>query len=177
MTAAEFENIYHKLKHRVYNTVLSYLQQTEDAEEITTDVFLEVYEHAHQFKGESAIETWVYRIAINKSLDFIKYKKRQKRFAILSSLFEPNSGKILHDQPTFEHPGIQLENKEKGKYLFKAIDKLPAQQKTAFILVQIEGLSYKQVSEIMGNSVSASDSLVQRAKQNLRKELGKFYRN
>ena len=176
MTQTEFEKIYHKLKHRVYNTVLSYLQQAEEAEEVTQDVFMEVFEHGDDFKGEAAIQTWVYRIAINKSIDFIKYKSRKKRFAFMTQLFEPESGELLHDMPNFEHPGFAIENKEKGVILFKAIEKLPEQQKTAFILSQVEGLSYKEISEVMEKQSGAIDSLIQRAKQNLRKELQNYFR-
>jgi RNA polymerase sigma-70 factor (ECF subfamily) len=81
MSSEELEHIYFQYNKRVYNTVLSYVQNIEDAEEITQDVFLEVYRSSENFKGESSLSTWIYRIAINKCLDFIKYKNRKKRFA------------------------------------------------------------------------------------------------
>jgi RNA polymerase sigma factor (sigma-70 family) len=66
-------------KDLVYNLALSYVQNSEDAEEITQDVFIAVYQSISSFKAQANIKTWIYRIAINKSLDFIKAKKRQKR--------------------------------------------------------------------------------------------------
>jgi len=177
MDNATFESIYNRYSSRVYNTVLSYLQQPQDAEEVTQDVFIEVYRSAEQFKGEAAISTWIYRIAVNKSLDFIRHRSRKKRFAFLSSIFQSETGELQHDRPHFDHPGMQLENKEKGRMLFAALDRLPETQKTAFILFQIEGLSYKEIAEVMQQTESGVESLLHRARSSLRKHLEGFYKN
>jgi RNA polymerase sigma factor (sigma-70 family) len=169
-----FSEVYESLKHRVYNTVLSYLQSVEDAEEITQDVFLEVYKNIENYREEAKISTWVYRIAVNKSLDFLRYKNRQKRFAFLTNLFQEDSNELAHDAPNFVHPGIILENKEKSVYLFKALNQIPEAQKTAFILIFIEQLSYQEAAEVMDSSLKGVESLVQRAKKNLRLKLSNF---
>lgn len=176
MSPKELEHIYRQYNKRVYNTVLSYVQNIEDAEEITQDVFLEVYRSSENFKGDSSLSTWMYRIAINKCLDFIKYKNRKKRFAFISQLFDTQSGELLHDKADFFHPGVRMENKEKSVYIFKAIQKLPQNQKTAFILSKLEGLSYSEISEVMQNSIPSVESLLFRAKLNLRNFLDKMYR-
>jgi RNA polymerase sigma-70 factor (ECF subfamily) len=176
MSPIELEHIYKQYNKRVYNTILSYVQNIEDAEEITQDVFLEVYRSSEKFKGESSLITWIYRIAKNKCLDFIKYKNRKKRFAFISQLFDAHSGELIHDKADFFHPGVNMENKEKSAFLFKAIHNLPKNQKTAFILSQLEGLSYAEISEVMLNSIPSVESLLFRAKQNLRKQLGKWYK-
>ncbi|MBY0433604.1 MAG: RNA polymerase sigma factor [Cyclobacteriaceae bacterium] len=169
-----FRELYDKYKSRVYNTAISYLQSVADAEEVTQDVFVEIFHSAAKFKGQSSVGTWVYRITVNKCLDYLRYRNRKKRMGFLASLFgESNELKV--DAPHFEHPGVLLENKEKSTYLFQAIDKLPEQQKSAFILSQIEELPQKEVAEVMQLSQKAVESLIQRAKGNLRKELEKFY--
>lgn len=165
----------HKHQDLVFNTVISIVQNSEDAQEITQDVFIEVFHSANKFRGDSKVSTWIYRIANNKSLDHLKKKKRKKRFAFMTSLFDPNSGRQLFDQPNFEHPGILLEQKENAKYLFAAIDNLPDKQKQAYILNKIEGVSNKEISDIMNMSISSIDSLLHRAKANLRLELEEFY--
>lgn len=170
-----FQEIYEKYKNKVFNTVISYLQNQEDAEEVTQDVFVEVHRSIQSFEGKSSLSTWIYRISINKSLDFIKSKNRKKRFAFMSSLFN-SAGDLQHDAPNFFHPGVILENKEKAAILFKAINSIPENQKTAFILSKVEGLSYVEISEVMQMSVSSVESLLFRAKQNLQKELAGFYR-
>src|ERR1043165_6209926 len=111
MDEGAFEKLYSRLKNRVYNTVLSYLQNREDAEEITQDVFIEAYRSFSTFKGEASADTWIYRIAVNKALDHLRYKNRKKRFAFMSSLFKQDSGELKYEPPGFDHPGLTLENK------------------------------------------------------------------
>jgi len=160
---------------KVFNTVLSFVQQVEDAEDICQEVFIEVYQSIDKFKNESKIYTWIYRIAVSKSLDHLKSKKRKKRFAFLQSLFGNEGISLAADKPHFDHPGVQLENKEHSKVLFYAISKLPEKQQTAFTLTKVEGLSYAEVSEIMEVSVSSVESLLFRANQNLRTLLENYY--
>jgi RNA polymerase sigma factor (sigma-70 family) len=159
----------------VFNTCLSYVLNTEDAEDITQEVFIEIYRSLDKFKQEANISTWIYRITVNKSLDFLRRKKSKKRFAFFSNLFHEETGEIIHEHADFEHPGVRLENKESSKYLFKVIETLPESQKTAFILFTIEELSQKEISAIMNMTPKAIESLIQRAKVSLRKKLEFYY--
>ena len=157
-------------KDLVYNLALSYVQNSEDAEEITQDVFIAVNQSISSFKAQANIKTWIYRIAINKSLDFIKAKKRQKRFSHLTSIFFDNSSEIKYQESDFKHPGIVLEEKEAIMYLFKIINQLPDNQKTVLILSKIENKSQKEIAEIMNLSIKAVEALFQRAKKNIEKK-------
>lgn len=171
-----FRQLYEKTKSRVFNTALSYVRSREDAEEITQDVFVDVFRGAEGFRSEAGVTTWLYRMTINKSLDFLKHKKRRKRFAFLTSLFDAQTGATLYDPPDFVHPGVALENQENAAHLFKAIDTLPDKQKTAYILTRIEGLSHSEAAEVMMTSVGGIESLLQRATVNLKKQLAGCYR-
>lgn len=173
--SASFKKLFEEFKDRVYNTALSYLQNAEEAEEITQDVFVEIFHSSKKFKGESSVSTWIYRIAVNKSLDQLRHRKRKKRFAYIASLFSSETGELRFDKPNFEHPGVVLENKENSKTIFKAIQKLPESQQTAFLLSFVEGLPRQEVAEVMNTSLKAVESLLHRAKQNLRNELDSFY--
>ena len=165
-----FQVLYGSYSSRVYNTALSYLQNAEDAEEITQDVFLEIHRSAGKFEERSSVSTWIYRIAVSKSLDKLKHRKRKKRAAILLRIFGP-TGEIEHDVPNFDHPGVLLERKEEARLLFQAIDQLPEKQKAAYVLTYAEALPTKEVAEILQLSTKAVESLLQRAKVNLRKYL------
>ncbi len=177
-TASEkaFRDFIKEHQPRVYNTALNILQNTEDAEEITQDVFVEAFNKAHTFKGESQVSTWLYRITTNKCIDHLRSKKRKKRFAFLTQLFH-ESGEPISDASDFVHPGIVAENREKAAILYKAIDQLPETQKVAFLLSETDGLSYAEISEIVGTSVSSIESLLFRARKNLRKILADVYKN
>jgi len=170
-----FKTIVETWQNMVYNTALGILQNEEDAEDTAQEVFIQVYESISSFKEESKFSTWLYRITISKSMDHIRKKKRKKRFAFIQSLYGKNDG-VMIDPPDFFHPGVSIEKKENATALFKAIEKLPGNQKTAFVLSRLEGLSYLQISEVMKLSDAAVDALLQRAKKNLQTNLKEYYK-
>lgn len=168
-----FRQIYDEYKQLVFNLALTYLFSIEDAEEVTQDVFVKVHQSLDKFKGNASPKTWVYRITVNQSLDFIKKKNSKKRFFIFGK--KSNSEYEYNNLPTFEHPGILLENKEKSKILFAAINTLTENQKTAFILSKMDGLSNPEISEVMELSIGAVESLLVRAKKALQEKLGEKF--
>ena len=169
-----FKTIVETWQGMIYNTALGILQNEEDAADVTQETFIQVFESVVSFKGDSKFSTWVYRIAVSKSLDLIRKKKRKKRFAFIQSLYGKND-KPLIDPPDFFHPGVSMENKENAAILFKAVEQLVPNQKTAFVLNKVEGLSYNEIGEVMKITESAVDALLHRAKVNLRKILKEYY--
>lgn len=167
----QFINTY---KARIYNTVLGMVHNAEDAEELAQDVFIKALETLENFKGDAKLSTWLYRIAVNKSLDHIKKGQRKKRFAFLVSINKDSEDNPAPSLPHFIHPGWQLENKELGAQLFKAINQLADKQKTALTLNKIEGLSYEQTAEVMEVTVSSVESLIFRARKNLKQILSNY---
>ena len=161
---------------RVFNTVLAIIQNFEEAEDVAQEVFIEVYQSVHKFRGDSKLSTWLYRIATTKALEEIRKKKAQKRFAFFTNLFSDDN-EIMHEPVEFEHPGVVLEHKEISIHLFRAINQLSDNQKVAYTLCNIEGLSYQEIQEVMEISLSSVESLLFRAKTNLRKSLADFYKN
>ena len=157
---------------RVYNTAFGIVQNSADAEDVAQEVFIQVFRSINSFKGESKLSTWLYRIATTRSLDLLRSRKSKKRFGFIQRLLGENNEPI-HEIPDFQHPGVALEKKESAAKLLKAIQQLPDQQKTAFTLHKMEGLSYQEVSEVMETTIPAVESLMHRAKQNLRKILEK----
>ncbi|MEM9821458.1 MAG: sigma-70 family RNA polymerase sigma factor [Bacteroidota bacterium] len=163
-----FRKLYHLFAEKVYNTALSFVKNEQEAEEVTQDVFTKVFQNAHQFKGDASPSTWIYRIAVNTSLNLIKKKKR---FTLVDL---SNAEKEI---PQFDHPGVLMEKRENARLLFEVIDTLPDNQRTAFILSFVEDLPRQEVANIMELSLKAVESLLQRAKGNLRKVLEKSYPN
>ncbi len=165
---AAYKQVFEAHQDRIYNTILYMIQSTEEAEDLTQEVFVDVFLNIDSFKAQSKLSTWIYRIAINKALNHQRFKKAKKRFGAVLSVFNLSPVDEVSD---FVHPGILLENKELSKSLYLAIDQLPEKQKTAFVLRQLEDLSYAEIAEVMQTTLSSVEALLFRAKQNLQKIL------
>jgi RNA polymerase sigma-70 factor (ECF subfamily) len=161
------EDLYQLHHERVYNLALHYVQNVEDAEEITQDVFVKVHEKLHTFRGLSEAGTWLYRIAVNTSLDYLRARKSGKR-AFWLRVVSIHEKKPAPESQILNHPGIQLEHREALQRLFRAINKLPERQRSALILLKMEGLSTEEAARIMELTPKAMESLFQRAKAQLK---------
>jgi len=170
-----FKELVESCKDLVYNTALGIVQSDVEAEDVAQEVFVQAFQSMNTFKGESKLSTWLYRITITKALDHERRKKRKKRFGQIRSLFGWEDSEPAFSD--FHHPGIALDQKENAAILFDAISRLPEQQRIAFTLHKVEGLSYKELSEVMNTSVPSVESLMHRAKNNLKKMLEDFYKS
>lgn len=169
-----FRDLVSQFNGAIFNTASGILQNMEDAEDITQEVFMEVFRSVEGFKGQSKLSTWIYRITVSKSLEMIRKRNRKKRFGLMKSLEEIRVEPVP-ELTAFYHPGVRLENKEHAAILFKSINKLPEKQKAAFILHKMEDLSYSEIAEVMNMSLSSIESLLFRARQNLRIYLSDYY--
>ena len=160
----------------VLNTCYRFVHQSETAEDITQEVFIEIYRSVKSFRADSKLSTWIYRIAITKSLDYMKSQKRKKRFAVLKSLFGDDEITEQIESPGNINPQKQLENEDRLRILSWALEKLPENQRIAFSLSKYNELSYQEISDILGISISAVESLIHRAKLNLKKKLYVYYK-
>ncbi len=163
-----FRQIYDNHVDLVYNLCLQYLQNKEEAEEATQDVFVKVHRQMDKFRQESSVRTWIYRITINQCLDIIKYKKRKRRFSFLMSLSQDNATIKKVSANSFDHPGVKLESKEEMQRIFSCIHSLPDKQKTVVLLKYTEHLSQKEISEVLNASEKSVESLLSRARNKLK---------
>lgn len=168
----DFALLFEEHKLMVLNLALQYTQNLQDAEEITQDVFVKVHEKLHTFNHKSTLKTWIYRITIHQSLDFIKARDRKKR-SIFSRLSPIEINSSENQSVEMNHPGIIMEDREAAERIFMALNQLPDQQKTALILVKIEQHPIEKAAEIMEINRKALESLIHRAKANLQKILNK----
>lgn len=159
-----------KFQDRVFRTCMGFVQNTDDANDLTQDVFLAVIESLDDFRNEAQLSTWVYRIAVNKSLNHLKKKKIRNIFQNIDKLlFKYGPGKA--HQFSY-NPVEEDENSEEATRLLNlALRKLPESQRVAFTLSKYDEMSNNEVAVVMGNSVSAVESLLYRAKQNMQKAL------
>lgn len=159
----------------VLNCCFRFVDNRETAEDLTQDVFIEVHRSIHMFRSESKLSTWLYRIAVTKSLDHTKSLKRKKRFGFLKSLFpgdEHDLASLSSDTPS---PQQILENEERKRILLEAIATLPENQRVAFTLSKFDELSYKEIAEILNTTIPSVESLIFRARTSLKKKLLRYY--
>lgn len=170
-----FNMLIDEYSKKVFNTCINLLRNKEDAEDVTQEVFTSIYLSIENFEGKSKLSTWIYSIALNKSKEFLRNKTRKKRFGILTVLEREDSHFIPDQIINFDHPGVLLENKERAETFFNALDQLADNQKTAFTMHKIEGVSYADIAEIMDTSISSVESLMFRAKKRLKEILTDYF--
>lgn len=170
-----FRQLVEAWQNMVYNTVLGIVQDRQEAEDLSQEVFIQVYQSIGSFRGEARLSTWIYRIAVTKALDAERKKKAKKRIANLRSWI--GLGEKEEQAMHFDHPGVELDKKEKAAAVFAAMKKLPENQRIAFTLIKTEGLTYEETAAIMNITIKAVEALMHRAKDNLRKLLEHLYKD
>ena len=171
-----FKQLVENYQKQVVNTCFGIVHNTEDAEDIAQEVFIEVFRSVQNFRADSKLSTWLYRIAVNRSLNFIRDNKRKKWFQSFEDTVFAKNAQVNIPAGHHETPSEELENTQRATILHEAIDSLPDNQKTAFTLNKYEDLSYKEISEVMDLSVSSVESLIHRAKLKLQKKLYTCYK-
>lgn len=167
-----FKTLVDRYQAMVINTCYGLVGNRQDAEDVAQEVFFQVYKSANKFRHEAKLSTWLHRIAINRSLNFIRDNKWSRRLRNLGALLGDEAEPVAQmPAPDSSRPDVTLETKERDARLQKAIDSLPAKQRAAFVLHKYEGLSYQEVAKIMRRSLSSVESLIHRAKSNLQREL------
>lgn len=171
------ENAYRELintyKNKIFKTALGFVPFADVAEDLTQEVFIEVFRSINSFRGDSKLSSWLYRITINKSINYINKNKKHLQSKTIDEYAEYS---IFSDLQTDKDEALKIiYQKEQRKIINEALSKLPERQRICFSLNKTEGLSYKEISEIMQISVSSVESLIHRAKNGMQKLLINYY--
>jgi RNA polymerase sigma-70 factor (ECF subfamily) len=172
-----YRTLVDRYHQKIIRTCKGFVHSDADAEDIAQDVFVEVFRSVGQFRGDSEISTWIYRIAVNRSINFLRSKSRMRVLSFLAGDSRTGEDRVPEKAARREScPDEELHRTDRTNALNKAVDSLPANQRTAFILSKYEEMSYREISEVMKVSIGSVESLIFRAKQNLQKKLQVFYR-
>jgi RNA polymerase sigma-70 factor (ECF subfamily) len=156
-----FEQLVLRHQGNVFNLAYRFTRNAQDTEELAQEVFFKVWRHARTFKGQSAFSTWLYRMAVNTCLNYRQKKKNN-----------PEPLPLLGDfMAAADAAGAEIIARERADLLDHALNLLPVRQKMAIILAGFEGKSYEEIAAIMDVSISAVETLLFRARQNLGKIL------
>src|SRR5262249_3136972 len=154
----------------VLQLAMNLLGDREEALDLSQEVFLRVFRTIHQFRGQSTLRTWIYRIAVNQARNRHRFWRRRHRADQVSlDAHVADHGEFLSSG---ELPPDRLPaQKELADRLRRALDGLPFDQRTAIVLREIDGLSYEEIAYSLGVAVGTVKSRLTRARQALREEL------
>ena len=159
---------------RAFNIAYRFLGNYEDATEVAQDAFVQVYKNLHRFRGHSSFSTWLYKIILNLSRNVHRKRKRRKedRKLSLDSPVSHDEGESQREIPDDRYgPERKLHSKEIDAQVQMALDKIAIEHRQVVVLRHIEGLSYTEMSEILGCAEGTIKSRLHRARQELREHL------
>lgn len=172
---AAFRQLVTEHQHRVINICYRFVHDRAEAEDLAQETFIEIHRSIARFRSQSGLATWIHRIAVSKSLDFVRRQSRQKRGGKLRTLLRLDDAAIDIPASSAAEPDKMLEQRVRRRVLQQALAALPKNQHMAFVLSKYDGLSYQEIADTMGMSLSSVESLIHRAKRNLQKSLKNYY--
>lgn len=164
-----FQELVSRYHQKVYMVILGLLRHREDALEVAQETFFRAYRKINSFQGGSSFYTWIYRIAVNISIDA---QRRQKRNPL--DFRESMDGVLDAQNEVARDPFADMHDRELRENLVKAINDLTPEHKAVIVLRTIDGLSYKDIGEILGCSEGTVMSRLHYARKKLKDKLGAF---
>ena len=141
-----FNQLVEEYKDQIMSVCYGFLKDENDAEDLTQEVFVEVYRTISKFKEESTLYTWMYRIAVSKSLDELKKRRSLKRAAFFEKRVRSEAADLemsMKESPDAS-PEEALLQKQQQQFIHDCLEELPETQRIAFTLSQSDGVSYKE---------------------------------
>ncbi|HEX2341326.1 MAG TPA: sigma-70 family RNA polymerase sigma factor [Vicinamibacterales bacterium] len=155
----------------VYQLALHLLGDHDEALDLSQEVFLRVFRTIHRFRGQSALRTWIYRIAINQARNRMRWWRRRRRGQQVSLDDHVRAHGELPTESAAASPERVYRQKEVAGRIWQALEVLPFDQRTAIVLREIDGLSYDEIAFSLGVAVGTVKSRLARARESLRCEL------
>lgn len=172
---SSFEELISRYSEKAYNLALRFTRNAEDAEEVLQDVFVTVYRKIDGFEGKSSFSSWLYRVTVNAGLMKIRKRKQDKSISLEDILPQIENSFIMRSNDRESGDEVTYRHQMKDA-LESAIASLPDDYRPVFILRDIDGLTSREVSQILGLSVPAVKSRLHRSRLMLRRRLSHFYK-
>ncbi len=160
-----FNQLVCKYKKAIFRLILKMIRNTEDAKDLSQEVFVKAYRNLKDFKGESSFRTWLIRVAINSCINF----NRKKKLKSFISFFE-----VTKPLVTSNSPAREMEKEKLQKDIDQAILRLPEKQKEVFVLRFYQNLSHHQIAQVLGKTEGAVKSNYFQALKKLKKYLSDY---
>lgn len=161
-----FAALVEKYRIKMFNLAYSITRDPDLADDLAQDVFIKAYESLPKFKSRSGFGTWLYRIAVNASMDHLRKERKFKTTVYKARASE----QAVHDDEIIKQE-IEEEKEERRKLLYQALRSLPDKHRIILTLRDVQGLPYKEIAGMLDISPGTVDSRLHRARQKLRKRL------
>jgi RNA polymerase sigma-70 factor (ECF subfamily) len=167
-----FEEIYEAYADRVLNLAYRMTGNEDTARDLTQEIFIKVYEHLESFEHRSQVFTWLYRIAVNHITNHLNKEKRRRWLSLMewkiSDVFREEEAGAAFDPPAKELPADKkLEADERAKLVWSMVQTLPVKYRAPLVLFHYDGMSYREIADTLGLSLSAVETRIHRAKKQL----------
>lgn len=177
-----FDELVATYERRIFNVVYRMLGDYDEAADVTQETFISAYKSYDRFRGESAVFTWLYQIAINQARNRLKRRSRTRSVEV-ESLDQAPSGADADGPVTREiadmtnAPHAVLEGKEFQERVLQAVQSLPPDYREVVVLREMQGMSYQEIVDSLGISMENVKTRLSRARAMLRRQLEPHYRN
>jgi RNA polymerase sigma-70 factor (ECF subfamily) len=171
-----FEILVDRHQASVLNLIYRFIGDRTQAKDLAQEVFIKVWQAAKTYRPEAKFTTWIYRIATNVCFNELKSARHKKWFSFHQS--DDHRGNTFEETLSDSAPSVEdlLLEKERSRQISDALQSLPDNQRMALVLKRYDDLSYAEIAQIIGCSVSAVESLLVRAKRTLQKKLKNYER-
>ncbi|MEW6280529.1 MAG: sigma-70 family RNA polymerase sigma factor [Candidatus Eremiobacterota bacterium] len=169
-----FEALAERYAPRIFALIYRMVRgQREEAEDLTQEVLLRAYQALASFREDASFYTWLYRIAVNRTLNRIQ-KKKLSSVSLDEPLQEGDRPREVADPDSCFQPAAALENRELGQTLQKAVDQLSESLRVVFLMREVEGLSHEEIAAALGSTSQAVRVRLHRAKKELMERLAPY---
>ena len=169
-----FEELIKHYDEKVMNILLNMLNNSDDARDVYQEVFMKVFQTIKKFRFQSKFYTWLFRIAVNTSINFRKKRTSYQNRTFEDSFNENNENLQAFIQNESGNPEKELLNLKLSKNIQQSVDRLPRQQKAVFVLRHYQGYKLSEIAEIMNCSEGTVKNYMFRSVQKLKKELKEY---
>lgn len=147
--ASAYKGLVERYQARIYSVCFSMVRNPEDARDLAQDAFVKAYQNLSRFQLRSSFYTWLCRIAMNVSIDFLRRQKVRAAELFEDGIATKESGGVLSFGHQRENPAANLERKRLLERISQALEDLPEEQRQIVVLREIDGLSYKEIAEVL----------------------------
>ena len=169
-----FDELVERYHGKIYGLTYNMTSNREDAEDLTQEVFVKAFNALPRFKGKSSFYTWVYRIAVNKTINYRKKRNRKRALSLDQFDQEIKTDDIYHDLTAKGSPLRNLSLTELQKKLNEALQTLSEKHRTVVIMHDMQGIPHEEIAKVVGASVGTIRSRLFYARRQMQTELTEF---